>query len=375
MSRKDCERFKYAVIRIGFAALAFAVCPVPVEAGQDGRVRASSIRVWPTAVVTGSQVTLGDVCDFSAVEVEAQPGLSGVVVTSSPAPGESKRIELEDVRRALQRAGANPAAILLIGSTTCRVSNPAIDQTRQSRSGRRARQTERPSANRTTLIDAVRKAFQENARRLGGKVDVQIGRASENVLSLAEPEYTFVVRNKKARWIGKLIPIEVDVMRGNQLVRSVPLVATATITMPVLIARRSINQKATVRRDDVQLAERVYENAGDFHALHLDEVVGRRAKRFIPAGTAIRASNFEEVPLVLRGQVVEVISRVGMVEVRSAAKALSNGSFGEIVELRSGGRRGVSISAIVIGAGRVRIGGGTSGAILSDRRMAGGVSR
>jgi flagella basal body P-ring formation protein FlgA len=374
MSRKDCEILKYLAGRAWIAALAIAACPgIAALAGQDGRVGASSIRLWPTAVVTGRQVTLADVCDFSGLDGAARAKLSAAIVTPSPMPGESKRIRLKDVRATLRRAGANPAAILLIGSTACTISHPADAPANPTLPGRRPRQVDRQSMPGPTLADAVGKAFRENTQRLGGKVDVQIGRTSEDILSLAEPEYTFVVRNKKNRWIGKLLALEVDVLRGGRLVRSVPLVASATITRQVVVARRAINQKATVRHDDVFLADRVYDNTNGSHATSIEQVVGRRAKRFVPAGQAIPAAELEEIPLVLRGQVVEVVSTAGNVEILTAAKALSNGGIGDVIELRAGGRRSESMSGIVVGVGRVRIGRARPQQSAAGRRLAVGV--
>ena len=89
----------------------------------------------------------------------------------------------------------------------------------------------------------------------------------------------------------------------------------------------------------------------------VDAVVGQRAKRFISRGQVVEGGDLEPVPLVKRGQLVEVHSRVGGVVVVSAAKALEAGAYGDVVALRTSERGPSQFSAVVTGAGRVRLNG------------------
>ena len=380
MIGKECERMKRIVGWALIAAWGFAVSGGAAYAGEGTRrlgsgLGAGMVRLWPTAVVTGDRVTLGDICDFSALEPEVRAKLATAFIANSPQIGASKQLRLDDVHLALRQAGANLAAILLTGSTTCKVSRPTVTPAAFSSPTHPSPTHARTTTPQTTLADVVRGVFEQQTRRYGGVVNIQFGRTSPQLLSLAEPEYQFVVRSKSGQWVGRLIPIEVGVSRDGKDVRTVPLIVASTITREVVVARRAINQKAVIHYEDVELTERTYDHVGDFGTTRLDEVVGLRAKRFIAADQVVRAADLESVPLVRRGQVVEVISTAGRIEIRSAAKALGGGALGDVIELRSGPRRGSSITGIIVGPGRVRIGRATATARGGGARLALGANR
>ena len=71
--------------------------------------------------------------------------------------------------------------------------------------------------------------------------------------------------------------------------------------------------------------------------------------------------DMESVPLVKRGQVVEVHSGSGGVVVVTAAKSLSDGAYGDVIELRTNDRGPKKFNAMVIGAGRATVLNGQMG--------------
>ncbi len=341
MQGKECNMMSFA--RRAIIAATIATVGYPTAAG------ASALRVWPSAVVAGDTVTLGDICDLSALSAVVRDELAAVRVTDAPPPGGSTIVSSSDIQAALRRGGANLATIAITGATRTAVTRPRAIPTRKP-----SAQTQRTGAN--TLRDAVRKTFERQTSNLGGTVDLQFGRTSPQTLELSEPEYTFSVRIRGGRRIGRMIPVEVDVHHNGEKVQTVRLVASTLLRKQVVVAKRGINLNATVRREDVASEERLYDSTTDMALSSIDAVVGQRAKRFVAADRGIRSRDLESVPLVNRGQLVDVISVAGSIEVRSVAKAASAGALGETVELRVGGRRGQQLMGVVIGHRRVRIG-------------------
>jgi flagella basal body P-ring formation protein FlgA len=339
MYRKDCKTFFIALVAI-------------VSSGAN----AQTVSVWPTAVVTTEDITLGDLCSLSGFSVEQRPKLQSFVVQKSPPAGGSTSIDVSEIQAAVRQAGANLATVLITGATRCEVSRPK----KLANARRNADRVTPLAAATSTLGDAVRRVFAEGAAMYGGTVDLQFARTSGHLLRLAEPEYTFKVRVRGGRYVGRMIKVDVDVFRSGEFARSVPLAVNATITKSVVVAERPINLKAPVRLEDVGLSERTYDDPKRIPTSTFDSVVGQRARRFIPTGTPITLDDLELVPLVERGQLVDVISSVGGVYVRSAAKATGSGSLGDTVELRFGGSRGSVLSGIVAGHRRVHLGGAGS---------------
>ena len=87
-------------------------------------------------------------------------------------------------------------------------------------------------------------------------------------------------------------------------------------------------------------------------------------------GELIAERDLERVPLVRRGQIVEVLSRFGSVTVNTAAKVSEDGDYGELVTLHMPGRRKVRIVGRVTGPRRVQVGEwetpGPNGTVLAD---------
>lgn len=352
-----------------------AVAALAVIACWTAQIEADAVRVRPTAVVDAEKVTLGDICDLSQLSFEGLKNVEQTTVMPAPPPGGSTYVTVEEVQDALRRAGVNLATAVVTGATKCAVSRPQKSAPPSSRRRGKSGATEISGIQGRTLRDAVRDAFDRWDGSDGDRIDLQFGRTSEQILNLTEPQYTFDVRVKGGRRLGRMINVDVDVLAGGKKVQTVHLVVNASVARKIVVARRAINQNATVRPEDVKLAERIFERPDDGTARRMEEVIGQRARRFIAADRPILMSDLELVPLVHRGQIVDVVSMVGRVEARSVAKALGSGGLGDVIELRAGGRRGDVLAGIVIGQRRVMVGSRTSVNEGDGARLALGAER
>ena len=80
----------------------------------------------------------------------------------------------------------------------------------------------------------------------------------------------------------------------------------------------------------------------------------------------------EPVPLVLRGQLITLVSEVGGVRVVTTAKAGANGMRGETIRVRSVDDNKVEFDAVVTGPGEARAVGGGSPEESKPRLVLGG---
>lgn len=348
MTSKECK----VMTRHAWIVLAATSLP-PAVSAMAGEI--SSIRVRSSAVVTASEITLGDLCDFPRdMNVAARIGME--FVARAPRPGRSAGVSAVRIQDALRRAGVNLATVVVTGAMHCEVSRPAGETPHARISHDDQPADESTSSDGLTLHQAVRYAFERNTRSLGGSLNLRFGRTDAETLNVSDSDHTFHVRVRGGRWLGRMIKVEVEVRSGDGTVQKIPLVVHASISKRVVVGRRPINQKATIGIDDVELAERVYDEIPELVLSDLNAVIGQRAKRFLPAGRPLRATDLQSVPLVKRGQIVQVVSTAGGVEVRSVAKAVADGGMGDVVELRAGGRRGSNLTGVVTGSRRVVIG-------------------
>ena len=330
-----------------------------------------TVRLWPTAVVVGEQVRLGDLCELTGLDARTHERLRNLAVVPSPPPGGSKVIALRDLRGVLAGAGMNMAETIVKGAAECGVSRPRLLPVSPGRNSAAEQQNQGPvSPAPVTLRDAVVEFFRQELARYQGRVEVDFGRGVATWLDLSGPEYTFEIRRRSNRPLG-LIEIEVDVLRDDQRVQQVQLQPVVNFSRKVVVARRAVNQGAEVRPGDVHLVEMSFERFDRLGMADLSRAIGQRAKRFVPPGTMIEPRNLETVPLVKRGQLVDVYSAVGGVAVVTVAKAVEPGGYGDAVELRDARRRGRPLIGVVTGPRRVEIRGDTGGTAQRPLTVAG----
>ena len=367
---KDCDQHpseQRAIVAwtIGRAVLLALFVSAPVFG--------ASVRLWSTAVVIEDQIRLGELCDLRDFDGDTASRLRDWVLADAPPAGGSKVVSLGAVREALSAAGANMALVTVGGARECAVSRPVASiQQPQSPSDavRGAGDSNRVQEHATapkrdshdasasapgTLRQAIIEQFNGELARYNGAADVTFDRTSEQVLDLGGPSYEFRIRRRGGPQLG-LIPLEIDVLADGRTLQTVPLVVQAALRRSVVVARRTINQEAAIAATDVELIPLTFTRLDD---LGIDDpalAIGQRAKRVIPEGAAIGADMLEQVPLVLRGQLVTVTSVSGSIRVVTAAKATQEGRLGDLIKVRCVDDSHQEMEAIVTGPGEVRVG-------------------
>jgi flagella basal body P-ring formation protein FlgA len=329
---------------------------------------AGSIRVWPSAVVVDEQVRLADLCELRGFSLDEEAKLRDLIITEAPAQGGSRIIHAEVIRKTLAAAGTNTALVTLGGAVECAISRPAAlapaaaaapnrtpgtavsAPTTDGAGSSAVRETPSPDLRRI-LIDY----FNNELTRYGGTAEVSFDRSAEQILSLSGPQYQFDIRRRAGQALGT-VALEIDVLANGSRLQTAPLVVQVAMRREVVVARRTVNQGATVSKSDVELLCLTFNRVDEPGMNELAEAIGQRAKRVIPAGTYLVPDLLEKVPLVLRGQLVTLSSVEGSIAVVTTAKAMADAHLGEVIKVRSVDDSHVEMDAIVTGPGEVKVG-------------------
>ncbi len=388
MNRKDCE-IKNTFSRRNPSTSSshpfyVVILSIVVMTLTNNESQAGSVRVWPTAVVVGDTIRLDDLCELKGFDSETEKIIAALSITTSPLPGGSRIIHLEMIRATLATNNINMATVSLKGATNCEVSRPgsiqpamnqaAPSKNTQSKSGS-SKKSKNPqyrqstgtmknipskieaSVTEVTLRQAVVDFFNLELKRYHGRAEVIFDHTSEQVLDLSGPQYTFHVRRRQNHPLG-LIPLEVDVLSDARTVQTVPLVVQVTMVRPGLVARRAINQGATIQQTDIDVIPLTFTKIDKLGMSNPAYAIGQRAKKFQAAGSIIQESDIESVPLVVRGQLVTLTSIAGSVRIVTTAKATADGLLGDLVTVRAADNKRVEFDAVVTGPGKVQIGHG-----------------
>jgi flagella basal body P-ring formation protein FlgA len=343
------------------------------------------------AVVVEDVMRIGALCDLAGFDYETELKLARLVVTDAPEEGSFKEVHIDQVRAALAEAGHNLAQVTLGGAIECKAvrpsrpqpQTPAQDQSSDTTERTQAFNTGRPrvqpahatgnsNAAGTSLREAVVKFFNEELTRFGGRADVVFGQTDSQVLELCSPPFDFVVRRRGGSDLGT-VHLEISVLAEGEVVQRIPLTVSARMVREVVVARGPINQEAVIRESDLTTARMSFTRLDRLGLCDPSLVVGQRAKRFIAAGDKIEMELLEQVPLVVRGQLVTLVSSVGGIEVVTTAKAMGNGYLGDGIAVRDANDRRRSFDGTIIGPGKVRVGSGT--ALVDSEKVALGSKR
>jgi flagella basal body P-ring formation protein FlgA len=119
----------------------------------------------------------------------------------------------------------------------------------------------------------------------------------------------------------------------------------------VIVARTAIKRRDPVTEDLITVERRELTSLRGEPRRRLEELAGRRAVRGMPAGAVITSELLEAVPVVLKGDVFQAVSRVGLVESAAQVIAQGDGGIGDVIRVRIGPRN-EELRVRIMGAGK-----------------------
>lgn len=331
---------------LGLSMVAFVL----VAASASAAERATVVRLYPTAVVSGDQITLSDI---SELQGEAASLAGRWVVASSPAGGQTAALDLTGIQAALAQRGANLSQWIFRGSSQCLVSRVKSDDPADAKPARpsggpaASAPASQPAVDENTLEGCLRAHLAGRVRKLGGTPMIQFSPAVNKLLPLSQPTYRFDIADRTDRLLG-MVAMEVTIREGKAVKQVVPVIAQVALRKSVVVSGRPINRGEVIALGDVVLADQTVEQVADIGASDTAPFIGQRVKRFIERGERLSSRDIEPLPLINRNDLVTVLVNRGGVQIKGVAKAMTSGGFGETVMLQNEASR-QKFSAVITG--------------------------
>lgn len=298
---------------------------------------AAMIRFRSPVTVAGAVVRLADVAEIQDADEILAARLGAVTIAPAPAAGRELRLDFESVRSRMSAQGINLSNLEFSGTSLVIISGAG-----ESRDRSRPVGVSEPIQHR--LEDLISKAVvryvAERAPELGN-LTVAVHLSSEQASAIASAVgQRFELAGGKAPWTGaQTFNVQFTDRQGKQ--REIP-VACQVETLPrVLVLRFNVSRGHVLQADDVTWKQLGAPAEKDKVAglNRLEAVMGQETKRALRAGEPITAQDIRGIPLIRRGDIVTVVSRLGGITVRMEAKAESEGTLGQPVKLVSLDRR------------------------------------
>lgn len=332
---------------------------------QGASVPAGTLELRSEARVYGDEVKLKQVCRWADADAELFAPVADVVMTKLKARRPYQVVDVKDVRRMLEDAGINVARIRISGPLECTVSRAdvnlnegeALQEWVKSQEKSLPRVSEpvvqpasaivqkhaKTPAPDDSGIRSLRQLLEADlAVRLALNEDqivLSFDPRDEGALNLSSPQFKFNIQARRVRDLGDVAWDVVVVGPTGQ--RKAEIRATARAWQNQLLVARPLARRQVIQASDVVAKRALTDKLPEGALLKTEQVVGQMAGRDLKPGTVMTAPLVEAVPLAKVGQFITVTLERGTVRIKSVAKAMEGGCYGQTIRVKNEATRDV----------------------------------
>jgi flagella basal body P-ring formation protein FlgA len=312
------------------------------------------------ATVYGPQIKLKQLCRWSDSDKAAFEPVADLVISRFDNGKTTKVLSLDEIRSTLSDAGVNLAVIRFAGATGCTITRgdtaaPAdgslqqwIDEKQLAAKPTAFAPTTQPIlASLVTGQSAAdlecnpfhtlrQRLMIDLSQRLNlpmEKLQVSFDPKDTNLLNLSEPNFRFDVQPRRVHDLGD-VSWDVSILTDGGD-KKVPVMAHARAWENQLVLSGPVAYKQVLREENLTERRVLVDHLDDTPVLNKAQVIGQEASRDLETGTVMTARLVESVPLAKAGQYVTVTLSQGTVQVKTVAKALEAGSYGQSIKVRN----------------------------------------
>lgn len=305
--------------------VAAMVAGMPFDGAQ---APAAEIRLRPEYRCERPVVTLGDMAEILATNVQTASELAAIELFPAPSAHRRRFVRVRQIQDGLYLRGVNLTEHRFSGSSRVVLIGDAPE----------------PKAAEATLSSALadrahrrvsQAVFDYLRRQVPGseywKVDVRLDENQARQMTAAGSSIS--VSGGTAPWVG---PQRFQIhIAGTSEPATFEIDADVSLPTAVVVAARPLPRGVLISAADVRLKPMEPTGGTDRPFRSIDQVVGQETTRTIAEGKPLGSELVRPRLLVRRGDVVTVFARAPGIRVRTTARARDEGSLGELVAVES----------------------------------------
>ncbi len=363
--QEHCNVNRAGLVLLTLAAMCAAA--IPTAARADSIVLQRSVRLRHD----DARITLADIARLEGDEAQR---LADVVIAERDGAGALMHLSLDDVRAALDAAGAHWGKVHLNGGevvvrpmrteagggTPLAMQPLAIDESpidRRKRGGADHSIAEldftaelaSSMMNQPTLRGLIASMAQRQYGLPGERVRLRFDDADSETLDASSGEYRFEVQPRTSFTSGE-VGVKVVAWRDGRAAWERSIRFTPRVLIESATAARDIQRGEMVMDADVAATPTWLSPLDATLIAQRIDAIGRIACQSIQTGEVIRRQSIARQTIVERGDLVTVRCLVGGIVITQRAVARGDGTEGDSIELRREGER-TSFMATVTGPG------------------------
>lgn len=142
---------------------------------------------------------------------------------------------------------------------------------------------------------------------------------------------------KHTDWLGP-VPFRVDILVDGREAEKVTAPATIEVWSDVVMAVKPLGKHQPIEADDIVVKKMNLARVPANVIVRTDQVLGLRARHKIAANCLLRSDQIESPPVIMRGDVVQMVAESSALKVAAKGMAKESGAMGErirVMNLRS----------------------------------------
>ncbi len=311
-------------------ALYFHLIVAAVFVAPSSAANGAHVQLRPECRCRGPIVRLGDVADVFADDAVLVERLKQIELFPAPLAGKSRTVRIREIQDVLVLRSVNLASCQFSGSSEITIYAEAdgVVASRQLRplSSSALRNVEH------RVTQAIVYYLQTGVdARAAWNVTVELDQ--QQAASFSTLGQQLVAGGGRPPWVGA----QDFVVSASMSQDAATVSVTAHVTLPamVVVAVRSLRSREKIREADVRLGPAPANSQARELVHRIEDVVGKETTRSVSAGLPIDERYIRPPILVRRNQVVTVYARAAGVQVKTHARALEDGSRGDLITVQT----------------------------------------
>lgn len=165
------------------------------------------------------------------------------------------------------------------------------------------------------------------------KLEVTFNPADDKLLNLSEPLFKFNIQPRRVQDLGD-VSWNVAVLSGSGSQKGV-VNATARAWQTQVVVSKPLTYGQVIQGDDLAERRVLSDQLPGDPLLAREQAVGQQASRELKVGAVMSAHMVDAVPLAKPGQLVTITLTVGSVRVKTVARAMEAGAYGQAIRVRN----------------------------------------
>jgi flagella basal body P-ring formation protein FlgA len=340
---------------------------------DPGRLINAAVELRSDATIYGEDISFKQIARWSDADAAAVAPLADLVLDHLSEKVAFKTITIDQIKAVLRDAGFNEAMIRFTGATACTVKRgdiqfdegEALSRWMDAKKAQSAAEDVVPATQPAVVLPigspmpaGLSQAAAMNsilssksnfaprslralllsdlATRLKlspESLQVTFNPADDKLLNLAEPQFRFNIEPRRVRDLGDVswtVTILTDAGKHKSTIS-----ATARAWQEQVVITHPVAMKQVLRAEDITIRRVLLDQMMDDLPLSAKQTIGQQAARDLRTGSVMTAKLVDPVPMVKSGQLVTVTLGQGQVQVKTVARAMETGVYGESIKVKN----------------------------------------